>query len=168
MDNWNGGPQTLVAFRVTFPGFRPYSEATKECLTAAPARRPRGCVPIDFYLIGEIPVSDDEAFNNSRRTFRSQTPAVGPNDFEVYRTGPDSARNDTYRKKTRTHTLMYDCGLFYSRSDMKDAVCSNESRLTDGNAVEYHLYLHQLADAEEIDDGVRALVTSLALTGDRR
>ena len=49
MGNWN--PDTmnnLVELRVTFPGFKPLTEETRDCLTQPPLYWPKGCVPIQF------------------------------------------------------------------------------------------------------------------------
>ena len=105
MDDYDRGPQELVTFKVTFPGFEPLTDKTRQCLTSAPAHLPPGCIPIEFWINGGngVGLSDDEKFNNARKLFHSQTAKQGPHEFEVYDTGPPDALAETYRKKTATH-----------------------------------------------------------------
>lgn len=166
MQNFKGGPQESVSFKVSFPGFKPYTEETKDCFTLAPLYRPKGCIPIRFSVIGSTPVSDDEAFTNASKLFHSQTPKQGPNGFEWYETGPPHARLDTYRKFANGHTLMIDC-FDHDINRPLMWVCNTSSRLPSGNAVEYILsgarYEFngaQFKYAEQLDEGLRSLVAS--------
>ena len=137
MDHWGGGPQTLVRFKAALPGFEPFTEKTRACMTAAPANRPAGCVPLEFFIRrGRSDPTDDERFSNARRLFHSQNPLPGPFGFELYETGPPEARVNTYRKVTGEHMLMIQCilppsggqdtsmsgspGLFRSRGEGRD------------------------------------------------
>ena len=167
MDNWNGGPQTLVRFKVRFPGFEPLTEKTKPCMSLPPLYRPSGCVPLEFSVRrgGAGDLSDDERFSNARTLFHSQTPLPGPYGFELYETGPTDARLNTYRKKTPEHTLVIDC-FMRPPGDEHSPTCSNHSNLPSGNVLQYHLYGDQLQDAEQIDGGFRALIGTFA--GEKR
>ena len=173
MDNFSGGPQTLVAFKVSFPGFQPYTEATKDCFTLAPLYRPKGCVPVEFNIIGGIAVSDDEGFKNIRDLFLSQTPKQGPNGFELYEEGPVDARLNIYRKKTPNHTLIIGCFVHDINRPLV-WVCTHESRLPNQNAIHYMLSGaqyefngQQFQYAEQIDEGLRSLIDSFTLKGDK-
>ena len=165
MDHWNGGPQTLVRFKVTYPKFEPLGEKNAQCLLPAPAYRPPGCRPVEFAVVnggrnvggGGWAASDEEAFNNIRNLFNSQTPMPGPYGFEVYETGPDNARIETYRKRTPEHLLILSC-FFQGEDGRATAQCSNQSRLPDQNELEFHLGFDQLQSAEEMDAGFRSLV----------
>lgn len=160
------GPLTPPTFRVTYPGLKPLTEETKQCLTQPRAYWPPGCAPIEFWLEGHQPLTaDDDHFNNARKLFHSQTAKQGPNGFQMYETGPEDARIETYRKKTPGHTLLFDCMIFTGDHGKRDAVCSNYfSPLPNGNALSYRLDLDQIKDAENIDDGIRALIDSFTLT----
>jgi hypothetical protein len=50
MDDWNGGPQTQVRLKVTFPGFEPLTLDTEHCMSLSPAFRPTTCTPLAFAL----------------------------------------------------------------------------------------------------------------------
>jgi hypothetical protein len=159
MDDWNGGAQTLVRLKVTFPGFEPLTRETEQCLSRSPAYRPAPCVPLEIILRGgdahEPP--DEVRFNNARDLFHSQIPLRAPYGFELYETGPSEARINTYRKKTPLHTLVIQCFLQSAKPDDL-AVCGSQSRLESGNVLSYELYSDQLKDAAEIDSGIRRLI----------
>jgi hypothetical protein len=164
MDNWRGGPQTLVRFKVNFPGFEPLTETTKSCMSVAPAYRPLGCLPVVFYLRrgGGGDLSPDEQFNNARTLFHSQTPLPGPDGFELYETGPVIARINTYRKKSHGRTLFVQCILGDLRAKQMP-ICHSESRLPNGNVLAYGFNGDQLSNADQIDQGLRTLVRSFTL-----
>jgi hypothetical protein len=81
MDNWSGGPQSLVTVRVNLPDMNPLTEETRACFSAAPSSRPPGCEPLSFTINEPGGPSADEAFANLRRLFQSQVPAEGPAGF---------------------------------------------------------------------------------------
>jgi hypothetical protein len=165
MDDWNGGAQTLVKLKVTFPGFEPLTRATATCLSLSAAFRPTTCTPVEFVLRngGTYEPPDEVRFNNVRDLFHSQDPLPGPYGFELYETGPPEARINTYRKVTPQHTLVIFC--FLHSSDQPMAVCNSVSRLESGVALSYFLYSDQLKDAEQIDTGIRQLIRSFQLEG---
>jgi hypothetical protein len=165
MDHWNGGPQTLVSFAVTFPGLQPFTEKTRICFRAAPANRPADCVPVTFFVRrGHGDPTDDQAFDNARKLFHSESPLPGPYGFELYETGPAEARIDTYRKNTIEHTLLVSC----FRHGERTLSCDNHSRLPNGNVLEYHLTGAQLEIATSFDAGIRTLIASFTIPGRRR
>jgi hypothetical protein len=168
MDNWAGGPQTLVRFKVTFPGFEPLTQKTSRCMSVAPADRPWDCASLEFSIRrggGSSDPPDDEQFNNMRSAFHSQTPRAGAYGFEEYDTGPAKAKITTYRKNTETHTLILTC-FVRQQGDNHAPTCNNESRLATGNVLQYHIYGDQLKDAEQIDAGLRRVAESFHSKGE--
>lgn len=160
MDNWSGGPQTLVRFKVAFPGFEPFTERNRACMTAAPLYGSPGCTGVEFFVRrGDGDVSDDERFSNARKHFHSQIPLRGPGGFELYETGPANARMNTYRMKVNGHTWMIHCFLVPSL-ELQRAVCTSDSLLPNGDVLNFHLYGNQLELAEHIDAGFRHLIVS--------
>lgn len=170
MDNWKGGPQTLVRFKVTYPRFEPLDQKNTPCMSLAPLYRPPGCLPVEFIVAnggrnaagGGWAESDEAAFNNARNLFHSQTPLPGHYGYELYETGPENARIETYRKRTPDHLLILTC-IFHDPVRRATASCSNASRLADHNELEFLLYFDQLQSAEEIDQGFRSLVASFTV-----
>ncbi|MGB9154680.1 MAG: hypothetical protein WCD70_16525, partial [Alphaproteobacteria bacterium] len=163
-------PQTLVSFRVTYPNFEPLKDSTKDCLKLPLVRQPTGCMPVEFWIIGSSPVSDDEGFHNMSAVFYSQTPKVGPYGFELYETDPGNGGIETYRKHANGHTLVIECFLGDIHTP-PHAVCSNNSRLPNQNELEYRLNgrfpEEQLQDAEQIDAGLRGLLASFTVKGEK-
>jgi hypothetical protein len=147
----------LVVFKITYPGFKPLTKGTEACLSQAPADRPVGCTPVQFFLRagGAYDVPDEIAFQNARNFSRGPTPKMGPAGFELYEAGPEEARINTYRIDTKMHTLMIQC---FRNNDEPVGVCNTSSRLPTGNVLEYHLNEDQLKDAVAIDTGIRQLI----------
>lgn len=162
MERWSGGPQTLVGFKVTMPGFDPLTDANKSCMTVAPLYRPPGCAPIEFRIIGGggSPASDEVAFDNMRSLFHSPTPSKGPYGFDIYETGPEDARIQTYVQRIPDHLLIIQCFPHKNDKTVRRVVCGNHSRLADHNELEYYFYLDQLPFAEQMDRGIRHLINS--------
>jgi len=167
MEDWNGGAQTLIRLKVTYPGVEPLTPETAQCLALSAALRPAPCTPVGFSLRGggayEPP--DDVRFNNARGLFHSQQPLPGPYGFELYETGPPEARINTYRKSTPLHLLVINCFLPNAGPNHL-AVCHSDSRLGSGNVLSYFLYSDQLKDAEEIDRGIRQLISRFQVDAD--
>jgi hypothetical protein len=173
MDNFDGGPQTLVAFKVSFPGFQPLTEATKDCFTLAPLYRPKGCVPVEFNISsggdGSAPMSDDEHFKNASKLFLSPSPEQAPYGFELYESGGGGGSStEIYRKRANGHTLVIHC-FTHDIPQNPRAVCINEfSPLSAENVISYQFYLSQLKDVEQIDKGIRELGKSFVQPGEKQ
>jgi hypothetical protein len=159
MGRWEARPPpTFLQLKVTFPGFRPLSADTEQCLTAAPAAVPAGCMPIKFSIRrgGAEHPPDEVGFANLRDLFHSQTPKAGPAGFELYEMGPDDARINVYRMKTSLHTLVISC--INHRVAGPPAPCLSDSRLPNDNILTFHLNEDRLNDAAAIDTGLRRLI----------
>jgi len=159
MDNWTGGPQTLVKLKVAFPDFAPLTESSRTCLLSPPARRPSGCRPIEFMLRrgGADDPPDELRFQNKRDLFLSQEPQRPEGGFDLFLTGPENARINTYRTMAFGHLLIIDC-MMDPEGTRASSVCGVQSRLESGNVLEYHIFADQLGDAEKIDKGIRQLI----------
>jgi len=175
MSDWSmRSDSNLVTIRVTFPGFMPSTDKTKDCLAKTPPLYTPECEPITFWIQTRRldptvhNLSDDDHFNNARKLFHSQIPKQGPNGFEMYETGPDDARIETYRKKTANHTLLIDCFIDHPNGK-RSGICTNYgSLLPQGGWLDYRLYLGQIKDAEAIDNGIRKLINSFIVTGEKQ
>lgn len=171
MDNWSGGPQVLVQFKVTFPGFEPLNDNNRPCMSLAPLYRPLGCVPLEFIVLsgnGTAP-SDEAGFDNMRDLFRGQISTPGPYAFKAYEYGSDDARTMLYKKQIHEHMLIIDCLMHKPEASVKhNPVCGNHSRLANGNLLEYTIYGSQLKDAEQMDIGFRTLIKSFINLGEKQ
>jgi hypothetical protein len=170
MERWSGGPQALVGFKVALPGFDPLTVANNSCMTVALLYRPPGCTPIEFRVIGGggSAASDEAAFDNMRSLFLSPTPSKGPYGYDVYETGPADARIETYVRRVSDHLLIFQCFLHKNDKTDERAVCGSHSRLADDNELEYYLYLDQLPYAEQVDRGIRNLISSFVVNKEAR
>lgn len=171
----------IVTMRVTYPGFEPYSETTKDCLTKPPLYWPKGCIPIEFWItVAKGPIektsrvlTDEDKFNNLRDVFHSQIPKPGPGGFEMYEIGTEEARTEIYRKKHGDQTIVISCVLVQhdetgKRIDDDDrkryGLCDNTwSLLSNGTSISYRIWLNQIQDAEAIDTGLRKLLMSFTV-----
>lgn len=171
MDNYKGGPQELVTFKVTFPGFDPLTDKTRQCLTQPQAHWPPGCIPLEFWIDGQgkgmPPLSDKRVFTNSLDLFPDKTPKQGPSGLDVYRNGADKTPLELYTKKTSTHLLVILC-RYYEMSTRTVGLCTNYgSPLSNGNGLSYRLDIEQIENAEKMDAGMRSLIDSFTLNGDK-
>jgi len=167
MERWNGGQQTVVGFKVAMPGIKPLTTANMECMTLPPAKRPKGCAPLEFHLFsaGGSARSDEIAFENMRSLFHSQTPASRKYGFDVYETGPADARIETYVQRVPDHLLIIQCFLNKNDDTEHPSVCGCRSRLSNGTGLQYYFGVDQLSVAVTTDKDVRHLVNSFVVNG---
>lgn len=174
MNNYNGGPQEMVTFKATYPGLEPLSDKTRQCLTQPRAYWPPGCIPLTFWIdggaekVGMPVISDDDHFNNSTRGYTGAIVKQTPNGLTLYQYGSGLKRSDIYRRKTESHNLFITCDYFDNHGK-RDAICKNYySPLPDGdNSLSYRLDLDQIDNAEKIDDGMRSLIASFTVKGNK-
>ena len=173
MDNWAGGPQTLVEFRVTFPGFAPRRPDTQQCLDGPISITGQECARQDFFISNGYPRSEEKGFETSRSLFISQVPERDQYGFERYYTGPETARSITFRKREEgDHWLIFQClhgaafGQPSGATNYAGAVCTRHSRLSNGNELGYHFYEGQLSVVEQKDNGIRQLIRNFQVVKD--
>jgi hypothetical protein len=168
MHDYSGGNQSSVGFKVTFPGFEPLTEKTSQCLTKTLADWPPGCMPVQFNVGSGWSriLPDEDWFKYVIREFSDPTPKSGPGGFEVYETGEGNQKQILYKKKTRKHLLLFLC-YRYKLKVPSNGLCNNhQSKLGDGNAIDYDLYIEHIKNAEAIDNGIRELLESFRIEGE--
>jgi len=163
MDDWNGGPQTLVEFRVTFPGLAPRSTDTLTCLDGPISFSGAKCARQDCFVTKGYPSSDVQEFENFRVLFTNQTPERGPDGFERHDTGPASARDVTFRKRVRDEWLIFRCHHMsavhdFDTKSIERSVCTPHHKFPNGNELGYHFYEGQLPIIAEKDQGIIELI----------
>lgn len=172
------GGQSLVEFKVTFPGFQPLTDETETCMTrtAAYAYDSVDCIPIRFLVSsGSKRLTEEERFNNALKTLRNPQPAPGPGEFEKFEgphkinQNPSNGKNKIvlYKKMTEKHLLWFSC-YFTKWDDGKETgVCTNFfSPLPGGdNSMEFAINFAHLKDAETIDTGLYNLLESFTVKG---
>jgi hypothetical protein len=180
----------LVTIKATFPGFHPLTDKTADCLTKPYLYLPKGCFPVTFWFevgktLGDPPKKfvvngetftdvDEWHFKNASKIFRSQKPKQGPAGFEMYEAGRDIVQTETYRKKSKLHTILIHCYMHGVMDedgveDKNAQTCSNlHSPLPRGGAVSYRVRHDQLSDVERIDTGIRNLLSSFIVKGEKQ
>jgi len=172
MNDWKGGPQSQVRFQITFPGFEPLSDTTQKCLAAPASGDTSKCRALEFWLVRGNKSSDEDTFRSGR--VDSAAPKPGPAGFEVYtRSFPDKVVEPTtvkiYRKQTSAGSIIIYCTHTTLQNGKTDEYCENTygSPMPNGNGIHYRLSPAQIVDAEKIDDGIRSLVDSFRIKGDK-
>ena len=173
--NWNNDATNIfLSLKVTFPGFKPLTEETRDCLTRPPLYWPKGCMPIQFWTVvnahsSEKPyvLTDEQKFKNASKLFRSQTPKPGPDGFEMFETGQDNVYIESYHKKLTDRSIYISC-ILSDHNGKRDATCDDSfSPLPNGGGLSYRFHLNQMEHAEEIDTGLRNLLKSFTIPEDK-
>ena len=161
MDDWSGGVQRLVSLRVQYPGFAAYSGETAACFTKhAP------CQLIEIHILLPDSGLTEYTFLGNRRFFQSEMPEKTESGYDWYKSGPETARLDFYRKQLPDRLLVFMCQPFQNRG-MPDGTCGTIIRIQSGGQLSYSFPLRHLGDAEQLDAGVRSLVESFIVGDDK-
>jgi hypothetical protein len=163
MDNWNGGPQSLVSLHVNIPDLAPFSEKTRACFTASAAALPPGCQPLQFNITLHGLVSVDQAFNNVKSLFRKQEPMAGPSGFERYAIGEDSNGLDYFRKIEFGRTNLYWCHTSYDNGTRNGLCRPVADWAATDTGLQFFFSLRELPDITRLDESLRGLVEHFAL-----
>lgn len=156
MDDWSGGPQKNVSLRMVVPGLKPFSPETKDCMLRT-ARPP--CRVYDVEMVPDFTTSE-VGFENSKRHFIESNPKRGMYGFEVYQSGPESARIEYYRKMVDSRAINFKC-LIGKIERKTYRICDHVSKTRTGAHFYYHFSGDDgLKDAVEIGVGVRDLIDS--------
>jgi hypothetical protein len=176
MSSWNPDAMNiLITLRVTYPGFKPLTDETRDCLAKPPLYWPKGCEPLEVWIGANIlseskshALTDEQKFNNARNLFHSQAPKQGPDGFELYETGTDDGRIEHYRKKLVDRTIYIYCVGVRVMNGKRWAQCGDHfSPLPNGAGISYRFLLDQMDHAEDIDTGLRKLVMSFTIPEDK-
>jgi len=170
MDNYKGGPQDTVFFQATFPGFEPLTDKTEQCFLHTRAREPQGCIPVRFWIgrYGTLFVSDEDVFERNLRRYPDKAPNLDANGFEVYK----NRKGLMYRKKTAKHMLVFKCQLRDNEElirTMGKGLCNVYVSPLPGNinGLSYIFAYERINDAEGIDNGIRDLLESFTIKGEK-
>jgi hypothetical protein len=95
----------IPTLRVTYPGFKPLSEGTKDCFDPKWRMQHSECIVIEFLLLGSRgpgpegrAYTNAERFENFKRNSRSIRFRSGPFGYDIFEEGPEDARSEHYRK----------------------------------------------------------------------
>jgi hypothetical protein len=160
MDGWKGGRQDVVSIRLEYPTLRPAEEHNKDCFF-----QKKVCRLYDVVLLSSA-METTEIFSNMTKLFREPYPKHGPYDLELYEVGPESARQQFYRKVIDGRSIVFICDYFDNRG-RRDAVCHNVTRTRSGATFSYYFPFEDLHDAVGVNKKLKNLVNSFSSRGRR-
>jgi hypothetical protein len=163
MEDWNGGPQSLVTITVNIPDMRPVSRETFTCFAAKSSERPPGCEPFSFRINGAGRPSADEVIERNRNLFHDQTSIVDRFGFEQFEFGPANARTVFYKTIESGRTRLYICD-FNDDRDERNGICQAISdSTTTGAIIKFFFSPKHLSDIAQIDANLRKFVESVTI-----
>lgn len=159
MDNWAGGPQKNVSLRMVVPDLKPFSSETEACMLRK-AEPP--CRVYDVEMVNDFTLSE-VGFENSRDSFIKPYPRKGMYGFDLYEIGPESAREELYRKVVSGRAMVFSC-LVSDIGKKTYRICDHVSKTKSGAYFYYHFSGDRgLVDAVEVDFGIENLIDSFSI-----
>ena len=156
---------TFPVLRVTYPGFEPLTEETRECFD--PGRRVEaGCTSLELHLRLSLP-DKKPGFENLLKLVPSEqklSPRRSPDGYDVYDLGPEDARIEIYRSESED--IFFTCKIF-NNNGKRDAVCDDAVSLPDGNGVWFFFRLGQISEIRAFEAGTRRLMSQF-VAGERK
>jgi hypothetical protein len=152
--------------KVTYPGFKPYTEETSGCFDRR-LEASLGCTTLELNMRLSLP--NKPRFENAIRPiprFREKplSPRPGPYGYDIYDDGPDNARSEIYRSESED--IFFTCGI-YDNNGVRSGVCDDAVSLSDGNAVRFFFYLRQVGELRNFEAGIRQLMSGF-VQGDKQ
>ncbi len=151
--------------KVTFPGFEPLTEETRDCFDPKLQLAQNACTTLELRLHGGIgpdglPFSNAKRFGNVLRNWMNFDPRpvkrVGPFGYDLYEVGRDSSQAEHYRKEAGD--VYFYCMI--GESTFESGVCNDTIFLEDGNSVAFFFQYDQIKNVEQIETDIRKLMAS--------
>jgi hypothetical protein len=155
-------PPALPTLRVTYPGLKPLTEETRNCLGSRARAEQAGCASIEFALAdGTTPggrrLTHAEMLENFLRN-RKGVKREKALEYDVYEIGPDNARTEIYRSVDRD--LFFDCLINFKTDRPENGVCSDQFKLSDNNLAHFFFRRSQIGSVADIEANIRRLVAT--------
>lgn len=155
-------PPANPALKVTFPGFKPLTEETRDCFDPKwQHQNPGVCTAFEFILLGSLgPAPGGRAYTASERleNIKKNIPGVvrrpGPHGYDIYEIGPPEARIQRYWKSEGD--VLFRC--FGGDDSKRPVVCDSTFRLDDGNHAHFIFRRHHIEHVPAIEAAIRQLV----------
>lgn len=157
-------PPALPTLRVTYPGLKPLTGETRNCLGSRARAERAGCASIEFALSdGTSPggrrLTHAEMLQNFLRNLKGVKRGKVL-DYDVYEIGPDNARTEIYRNVE--HDLFFDCFINLKINRQENCVCSDQFTLSDNNYAHFFFRRSQIGGVADIEANIRRLVATFA------
>jgi hypothetical protein len=160
----------IPTLKLTWPGLNPLTEETHKCFGSILQSEQAGCTSFEFHLLGSRgPAAGGRAFTNAEKfeNFKKHTPNAklrrGPFGYDVYDTGPEEARTETYRKNAGD--ILFHCSFSGEEGRKRGGVCNDAFRLDDMNHLQFYFRLHQIEYIPEIESRMRRLMATFVIEG---
>ncbi len=159
----------IPTLKVTWPGLKPLTEETRKCFGSILQSEQAGCTSLELHLLGSRgPSPGGRALNNAEKFanfLKHSDPKrrQGPLNYEIYETGPEEARTETYRRLDGN--ILFHCSFSGEQDRRRGGVCNDTFQLDDMNHVQFFFRLLQIEDVPAIEAGVRRLLASFVFRG---
>jgi hypothetical protein len=151
--NYIYGPSNPPVLGVTYPGFKPLTDETRDCFAIGP-RKNLDCSLLQLRL--HLPSSTLVAFNNFLENNKNIKSLPGPDGYKIYR----MPTIEYYRMEDKN--IFFHCMIDYY-GDSRYGVCDDYFSLNDGNVVAFFFPHNQVKDVANIESEVRELMASFVV-----
>lgn len=158
----------IPALKVTWPGLKPLTEETRKCFGSILQSEQAGCTSFEFHLLGSRgpgaggrALTNAEKFENFLRHSPNVNPRPGPFGYDIYDTGPEEARTETYRRTTGD--IFFHCSFSGAEGRKRGGVCDDTFRLDDMNHMRFFFRLPQTEHIPEIEERMRQLLAGFVV-----
>jgi len=163
-------PPAIPTIKITFPGFRPLSEETRDCFTPKRVEK-TDCATIEFRVLGvSAPGGRSLTHAQSLENYLKNSPRARKRrvlDYDVYDLGPENARSETYSNPTLD--LYFTCIIDFTMDRPPErAVCRDQFQLDDRNHAHFFFPRAWIARVPEIESGIRRLMAGFVVSEEQR
>jgi hypothetical protein len=157
-------PPAIPTLRVTFPGFKPLTQATHDCLTKP--TQASECVAVEFALRGgsgpgSFGLTHAQQFQNYLKNLKPAKPRRVL-EYDVYDLGPENARTETYRNEKLD--LYFYCFTDVTIHRPESSTCNDSFQLEDRNHAQFFFHRSQVGSVAEIEVGIRQLMANFVVS----
>jgi hypothetical protein len=151
--------------KVTYPGFKPLTDETRECFSHSIKSPRRICTTLELILGGSGgPVhSHADMFTNFIKNFPSIKPRGDEFGYKIYDLGPVESRTENFRREK--DDLYFSCNRFGEILVKGASFCFDMVFLGDGNTVQFSFNYDRVQDVAEMEDGIRDLMSNFVING---
>jgi hypothetical protein len=153
----------IPTFKVTFPGFKPLTQATHDCLTKP--TQASECIAVEFLLGGGSAPGSFSLTHAQQFDYLNNLKHAKPRrvlEYDVYDLGPENARTETYRNERLD--LYFYCFIDVTIKWPESGTCNDNFQLKDHNHAQFFFHRSQVGSVAEIEVGIRQLMASFVVS----
>jgi hypothetical protein len=163
----------IPTLKLTWPGLKALTEETRKCFGSIFQSEQAGCTSIEFHILGSRgPGPGSRALTNAEmfENFLKHTPNVtarrGPYGYDVYDTGPEDYRTETYRRIDGD--IFFYCSFTRAGDGRRLGTCNDRFALNDGNHMQFFFRFQYIENIPQIEFGLRQIMERFRVTGEPR